>query len=179
MNRGATIVSAALVILAIVEGREHRAGATPPRVFRMGFQYSAPRQFVSADGQPYGPTIDTIREAARRAGIALRWVLVPEGPDVAMAAHKVDLWPLLANLPRRRGTIYISRDYIRPNYWLVTLKSRGIASLRQTRGLRIGYSNGVAAPAIRSLLSDARLISQPGAFANLVGCPSHFVTDWR
>ena len=133
----------------------------------MGFQYSAPRQFVSAGGQPYGPTIDTVREAAQRAGIALHWVLVPEGPDAGMAAHKVDLWPLLASLPRRRGTIYISRDYIRPSYWLVTLKSRGIASLRQTKGLRIGYSNGVAAPAIRSLLSDARLISQPGGFANL------------
>ena len=167
MNRRAAIVSAALVVLAIVEGREYRPGAATPRVFRMGFQHSAPRQFVSADGQPYGPAIDTIREAARRAGIALRWVLAPEGPDAAMAARKVDLWPLLANLPRRRGAIYISRDYVRPSYWLITLKSRGIVSLAQTKGLRIGYNNSVASPAIRALLADNHLVTQPGSLANL------------
>jgi len=163
----AALVSAALVVLALVEGRQHLPGTAPPRVLRMGFHSSVPRQFVSTEGQPYGPTIDTIREAARRAGIALRWVLVPEGPDVAMATHKVDLWPLLARLPRRRDTFYISRPYIRPNYWLVTLKSRGITSLQQTKGRTISYSSGVAGTAIRAQLTDANTIPQSGGFANL------------
>ncbi len=45
--------------------------APPARVYRVGFQHSPPRQYVSADGKPYGPMIDVIREAANRAGVSL------------------------------------------------------------------------------------------------------------
>jgi hypothetical protein len=37
------------------------------RPLRMGYQSSPPRQYVSPDGKPYGPTIDTVGEAGRRA----------------------------------------------------------------------------------------------------------------
>jgi len=133
----------------------------------MGFQSSPPRQFVSADGQPYGPTIETVREAARRAGIPIRWVLLPEGPDAAMAAHKVDLWPLLADLPARRDTFYVTRPYIRPNYWMISPKSRGIASLEQARGRKIGYNRGIAGQVIRPQFPDSILFPQPSEFASL------------
>ena len=43
------------------------------RVYVVGFQNSPPRQFVADDGTPYGPVIDTIREAAQRAGLTIRW----------------------------------------------------------------------------------------------------------
>ena len=39
----------------------------PARTYRIGFQYSPPRQFVDAQGRPYGSVIDLLREAARRA----------------------------------------------------------------------------------------------------------------
>jgi len=133
----------------------------------MGFQSSPPRQFVSADGQPSGPTIETIRDAARRAGIRIRWVLSPEGPDAAMAAHKVDLWPLLANLPARRNTFYITRPYIHPNYWMISPKSRGITSVKQVKGRRIGYNRGIAGQVIKPLFPDSILVPQPSEFANL------------
>jgi signal transduction histidine kinase/ActR/RegA family two-component response regulator len=122
---------------------------------------------VSADGQPYGPTIDTVREAARRAGISLQWVLRPEGPDAAMAAHRVDLWPLLADLPARRDTFYISRPYIRPNYWMISPKSRGMTSLEQAKGRKIGYNGGIAGQVIKPQFPNSILVSQPGESANL------------
>jgi signal transduction histidine kinase/CheY-like chemotaxis protein len=133
----------------------------------MGFQSSPPRQLVSPDGQPFGPTIDTIREAAKRSGIRLQWVLAPEGPDAAMAAHKVDLWPLLADLPRRRGTIYLSRAYIHPDYFLVTLKSRGIDSVEKTKGRTISYTHGIAGQVVQPQVPQAILVSRPDAASSL------------
>src|SRR5215469_13214474 len=73
----------------------------PPRVYRIGFQNSPPRQMVSPAGEPYGPTIDVLRVAAEHAGIQLRWIQVPEGPDFAFDHGKVDLWPLVARTPER------------------------------------------------------------------------------
>jgi signal transduction histidine kinase/ActR/RegA family two-component response regulator len=122
---------------------------------------------VSADGQPYGPTVDTVGEAARRAGVSLRLVLRPEGPEAAMAAHRVDLWPLLADLPRRRDAFYISAPYLRPNYWLVSLKPLGITSLQKARGRRIGCTRSVATPLVQAEFPSSILISHPSAPANL------------
>jgi len=133
----------------------------------MGFEKSPPRQMVSADGQPYGPTIDTIREAARRAGISLQWVHVLEGPDKGMAAHRMDLWPLLADLPRRRNTFYVSAPYLRPNYWLVSLKPAGITTLDKVRGHRIGHTRSVVDELVKAEFPDSILIPQPTAPANL------------
>src|ERR1051326_8662017 len=46
-------------------------------------------------------SVDVIKEAARRNGIRLRWVWAPEGPDRALSARKVDLWPLFSIRPER------------------------------------------------------------------------------
>src|SRR5438876_1289824 len=51
------------------------------RTYRIGFEQSPPRQMVDAHGQPYGSSIDILREAARRAQIKLDWIYVPAGPD--------------------------------------------------------------------------------------------------
>ena len=161
------MVAAVCAVLAAVWVLVRRPAASPPRVFRMGFESSPPRQMVSADGQPYGPTVDTVGEAARRAGVSLRWVLRPEGPEAAMAAHRVDLWPLLADLPRRRGTFYFSAPYLRPNYWLVSLKPLGITSLQKARGRRIGCTRSVATPLVQAEFPSSILISHPSAPANL------------
>jgi signal transduction histidine kinase/ActR/RegA family two-component response regulator len=88
----------------------------------MGFQNSPPRQYVSAAGQPFGPAIETVREAARRAGIALEWTQVPDGPDAALEKGTVDLWPLVADLAERREHFYISDPFEESSFWLVALR---------------------------------------------------------
>ena len=121
------------------------ASAPPPkRVYRMGFQNSPPRQFVTPSGQPYGPTIDIIRGAAEHAGIALEWVQVPEGPDVALQSGRVDLWPLVARLPERLKHYYVSEPYEEASFWLASLKQRNIGNLDNLAGLRLGFPAGLS-----------------------------------
>jgi len=115
----------------------------PPRVYRMGFQHSPPRQYVSDDGRPYGPSIETIREAARRAGIALKWTQVPDGPDEALAKGTVDLWPLVADLPERRARFYISEPYEESSFWLVSLRSLNLAR-EDMFGRTLGHTGGLS-----------------------------------
>jgi len=133
----------------------------------MGFESSPPRQMVAADGQPYGPTIDTVAEAARRAGISIQWVLRPEGPDAAMAAHQIDLWPLLADLPRRRSTFHVTVPYLRPNYWMVSLKQLGITSPSKAKGRRIGHLRSVVDQLVKAEFPNSILVPKPTASANL------------
>src|SRR5215471_10094672 len=61
------------------------------RTYRAGFQHSPPRQYIAADGTPYGPNIDILQEAAARAHIRLQWVAAPEGPDKALRTGGIDL----------------------------------------------------------------------------------------
>jgi signal transduction histidine kinase/ActR/RegA family two-component response regulator len=109
----------------------------------MGFQWSPPRQYIAKDGTPYGPAIETVREAARRAGISLQWVYSPEGPDEALTNGRVDLWPLVGRLAERKGRMYVSDEYEESTFWLV---SRGSSVSPQTvGGKRLGYTPGLAA----------------------------------
>ena len=110
----------------------------------MGFQNSPPRQMVSPKGEPYGPTIDIVRVAAEHAGIALRWVEAPEGPDAALMSGRVDLWPLLARTPDRLKHFYISEPYEENSFWMVSLKDRHIGQHEDLAGLRLGFPAGLA-----------------------------------
>jgi signal transduction histidine kinase/CheY-like chemotaxis protein len=114
-------------------------------VYRIGFEDSPPRQFVSASGQPYGPTIEIIRAAAEHAGISLKWVHVPGGPDAALENGTVDLWPLVARLPERLNRYYISDPYEESSFWLASLKERNIGSADNLAGRRLGSTSGLAA----------------------------------
>ena len=87
--------------------------------FRMGFQSSPPYQFQDAAGLPAGPAIDLMRAAAQHEGIRLEWVMAPEGPEESLVSGKVDLWPLLADLPERRKFLYITAPWLRLGYAIV------------------------------------------------------------
>src|SRR2546421_8075178 len=89
------------------------------RTYRIGFEQSPPRQMVDAQGQPYGPSIDILREAALRAQVKLEWVHVPAGPDRALSEGLVDFWPILNQLPDRRH-FHFSKPYAGLTYWLIS-----------------------------------------------------------
>jgi signal transduction histidine kinase/DNA-binding response OmpR family regulator len=97
-----------------------------PRTFRIGFQNSPPYPYPGAHGQPTGPTVETLRAAAARAGIALEWVYVPDGPEKALTTVGVDLWPLMGDLPERRGMVHVSAPYARMSYALLSPEWRGV-----------------------------------------------------
>lgn len=113
--------------------------ARAARPFRIGFHSAPPNQNVTPDGKPSGSAIDIIAEACRRRGIPVEWVLCPEGPDASLIAGKVDLWPLITDLPERRKRFYISEPWTTNSFWMVTLKSSGIASPADTAGKVVWY----------------------------------------
>jgi signal transduction histidine kinase/ActR/RegA family two-component response regulator len=133
---------------------------SPARVYRMGFQHSPPRQYVSDAGQPYGPAIETVREAARRAGIALEWVQVPGGPDEALAKGTVDLWPLVADLPARRARFYISEPYEESSYWLISLRALNLRS-EEMPGRTLGHTGGLSQRIVDQYFPRSRPIRLP------------------
>jgi signal transduction histidine kinase/CheY-like chemotaxis protein len=137
---------------------------SPARVYRMGFEQSPPRQYVSDEGQPYGPVIETIREAARRAGIALEWVHVPGGPDEALTKGTVDLWPLVADLPVRRAHLYISAPYEDNSFWLVSLRAFNLRN-EEMSGRTLGHTGSLSKRIIDKDFPRSRPIRSPDQLA--------------
>jgi len=95
-------------------GREPAGGLGP---FRIGFQEAPPYQIAKPDGSPAGPAIDIVSEAARRQGILLEWIHAPEGPQPALVSGRIDLWPLLADLPERRARLYVTEPWRTTHFW--------------------------------------------------------------
>ncbi len=82
------------------------------RVLRVGINHSPPYSAIGPDGVPSGFSVEVIREAASRAGLSVQMIVAPEGPDRALAAHKVDIWPLLIDLPERHGPIRFTDAWV-------------------------------------------------------------------
>jgi signal transduction histidine kinase len=102
--------------------------------FRIGFYILRPFTDVAPDGSPRGPAIEAINEAARRRHIPVQWVYTPEGVESALPSGKVDLWPLVAEVPEWRKRFHITGPWITVSLWLATLESSGIISPRDTAG---------------------------------------------
>jgi signal transduction histidine kinase/ActR/RegA family two-component response regulator len=168
-----------------------RDAALPARVYRIGFQESPPRQMVSRTGEPYGPAIATVREAARRAGVTLNWIIAPEGPDAALTNGRVDLWPIVADLPERRKLFYVSEGYEEGVFWLVSRKADGIRSKDMT-GRTLGHRPGLGSRIARMYFPRSRDVALPNQSAVvqslcrgeldaglLQGSPLDDNTDWK
>ena len=125
------------------------------RTYRIGFQEAPPRQFVDPQGRPYGSAIDLLNEAARRGGVKLEWVQVPEGPDRALSEGLVDLWPVVNRIPER-SHLHITQPMFEVNYWLVSLDSGGGLSADDVAGKRLGITKGLAAYVVRKHLPRAK-----------------------
>jgi signal transduction histidine kinase/DNA-binding response OmpR family regulator len=121
-DRPAVFVVCQLLLLCCVS-----LAAVPPAAaqdgkqtsLKIGFHISPPYQFQDAAGGAKGPVVDLLSAAAAREGIRLEWVFAPEGPEKALAAGRVDLWPLLVDLPERGKFLYISAPWSRMRYAIV------------------------------------------------------------
>src|SRR5689334_6969225 len=118
-RKRAWTVAALAVLCAVAAGWWWRHDRTQGRVFRIGHQASPPGQLLDARNRPVGPIPEALTEAARLTGIQLEWVFAPEGPDKALAAGRVDLWPLIIQRASREGKVYITEPYLRLTYWIV------------------------------------------------------------
>src|SRR6266568_4246015 len=152
-RRGAIVVAATAIALgtgyALWRPKENS------RTYRIGFEQSPPRQMVDAHGQPYGSSIDILREAARRAQVKLEWIYVPAGPDRGLSDGAVDLWPILNQLPER-SRFHFTEPYAELNYWLI---SKGVERPLDAQAVgerAVGISAGLAVRIGRAYLPQAQ-----------------------
>ena len=135
----------------------HYSTARPAaRTYRMGFQDSPPHQFVDTQGRPYGSAIDLTREAARRAGVKLDWVHVPEGPERGLDDGIVDFWPVVNQLPER-SRFHFTEPYAQVTYWLVTKGQELVPGRDTVAGRVVGITEGLAKKMAERHLPQARL----------------------
>jgi signal transduction histidine kinase/CheY-like chemotaxis protein len=106
------------------------------QTFRMGYESSAPTMLLTPEGKPMGSTYEIVREAARRRGVRLEWVVRP-GAERALASGEVDLWPLFNDMPKRRERFFFSRGWSSVRHWLVVPEGSPITGPQQVRGRRL------------------------------------------
>jgi ABC-type amino acid transport substrate-binding protein len=90
----------------------------PRRPIRIGFEPNPPVQ-IRTDNGFSGLAVETIDQAAQRAGVRLQWVQTGTSSDEAFRKGLVDLWPLMADLPERRKRIHMTQPWLRSNYVLL------------------------------------------------------------
>ena len=90
----------------------------PSRPLRIGFEPNPPLQ-IRTDNGFSGLAVETIDEAAKRAGVRLQWVETGTSSDEAFQKKLVDLWPLMADLPERRKRLHLTSPWLHSDHVLV------------------------------------------------------------
>ena len=140
------------------------------RTWRIGFHQTKPFVSPGPDGQPTGFAVEVFTEAARRAGVRLTWVFVPQGALAAFGAHQIDLFPRSTNVRGLGRAPYISNAWFESFYGMVAKDAAADTSPSGLRGKRvaIGPTPFVTAFAGR-VLSGSSLVVKPGWEAVLAG----------
>jgi signal transduction histidine kinase len=133
------------------------------RTLRIGFQNSALYHIPGPSGNPSGPVVDVIREAARRTNIHLQWVFSPDGPETALSSGAVDLWPIVADLAERRRFLYIGAPWTVMAYALVVHQDLHLQHLEDL---------GERSLAVAELNLDSHLARKYFGKATIVPVPS-------
>ena len=131
------------------------------RALRVGFQNSPPYHFPDANGNPTGPAVDVVKEAARRRNIRLEWRYSTEGPERALASGLVDLWPIVGDLPERQSLLYVSAPWVKMTYVLLFAEPVRLNSASDIAGKTLAVSNiSLDKRIAKGKLASARVISK-------------------
>jgi signal transduction histidine kinase/CheY-like chemotaxis protein len=122
------LVIAATVAVAAVIGYFAAPKKAVSRTVRIGFQNSLPYHYPDGRGKATGPAVDIVQEAANREHINLEWVYSPQGPEVALSAGTLDLWPVLGDLPDRRRAMHITAPWLKMTYVMIFPESQNLKS---------------------------------------------------
>jgi len=107
----ALVAAIAIAALLAIWYLSSRVAPVPNRPLRIGYEDNPPIQMRSAGGFT-GLGVDTVNEAAKRAGIQLQWVETGTSSEEAFRKGLVDMWPLMVDLPERRKYIHFARPWI-------------------------------------------------------------------
>lgn len=88
-----------------------RTPALPDTHLRIGFESNPPVQIRTANGYA-GLAVETVSEAAKRAGIELEWVETGASSAESLRKGLVDLWPLMVDIPERRKYVHLAPPWM-------------------------------------------------------------------
>ena len=99
----------------------------PQRPLRIGFEQNPPVQIRTSNGFS-GLSVETVSEAASRAGIKLEWIETGKSSEESLREGLVDLWPLVVDLPDRRKFVHFPRPWMHSSYVLLLREGTQVAS---------------------------------------------------
>ena len=130
------MASIALVaVVALVSFAWPRVRPLPSEPLRIGYAVDPPYHFRDENGQPRGMAVEIVAEAARRLGVKLEWQFHPGSSWTLVRDGETDLWPLLVDLPERRGHVHISAPYLNSDFYVLVLDGTPVPG--------VGYSGEV------------------------------------
>jgi PAS domain S-box-containing protein len=89
----------------------NRLPPIPQSTLRIGFEQNPPLQLHTADGLA-GVGVETVTEAAKRAGLRLQWIETGVSSEESLRRGLVDLWPVMVDLPERRRFVHFTRPWM-------------------------------------------------------------------
>jgi signal transduction histidine kinase len=138
-----------------------------PRVYRIGYAHFPPLLVAQASG-PSGFAVDAVKEAARRKGITLEWVALTSGPEAELKDGSIDLYPLFANTPARRGRVHMSQPWWESPLTLVVDRNRGLKTPEQMAGRKIAVVRYSVAADMAKQLFPLSEFSRKGPYEDVV-----------
>jgi signal transduction histidine kinase/CheY-like chemotaxis protein len=78
---------------------------------------------MAPDGSLTGFYVEVLREAARREGLGLDLRLRPDGPDRALGAGEVDIWPAVVRTPERAKRWHFTAPWWAQDHYLAVAKA--------------------------------------------------------
>jgi two-component system, cell cycle sensor histidine kinase and response regulator CckA len=157
LRRGVPVLGLAVLAAAVaVWYFAIRTQPIPHRTLRIGFEQVPPVQIRTSSGYA-GIAVETVNEAAKRAGVSLQWVETGTSSDEAFRRGLVDLWPIMADLPERRKVVHITTPWLHTNHALV-LRQSSSPPERNFAGRIAIFKLPVHVRVARQEYPDARLV---------------------
>ena len=137
---------------------------------RVGALEFPPFILIDGNGGVSGLAIDIVNEAARRANIKLRYVLIGIDVDAALSSGQIDVFPLLTLTSQRSHDFYASQGWWSNEISLVSLKAAPVRGIADSKGKRIAIRG---LPIVKNLalriFPQAQLVKIPKASEMLTG----------
>jgi len=102
-------------------------------VLIVGTDNAPPYYSLDSNGVISGVAVDVLNSAAGAIGIDLRWVHLSGHPDLFLASHAVDLWPVLTITEERQRVYHMSPPWLFNTFCLLLLQNTPASSSAQER----------------------------------------------
>ena len=109
------------------------------RVYRIGAHKTSPYVTVSPGGEVSGLAFDVLREAARRTGIEIEWVVTDQAVDLSFQKDAFDIYPTAFESEWRRQHLHLTPSWLVSSMMLVSRSDHALPSMEAIDGERIAF----------------------------------------